>query len=93
MPSGELTPNYIQIKYDAGRKPSVRKGSWVLDDTILGGIPPQGFFYRVVNATDLPNNTVGLELQTNLRGLVGGDTRGSVVIMENVAEVFERGTN
>ena len=50
-----------------------------------------GYFYRVVNVTDLGtdalgNGQVGLELQTNLRNNVT-----AMAVMEDVVEVIDKG--
>jgi hypothetical protein len=61
--------------------PSVKKGGWVMDG--------QGYFYRVTSA----NNTGGsviITVQTPFRNPQGGG--GTLVFMDNVAEVFERST-
>lgn len=88
----------MEVRYPATQqRPPVRKGSWVLDATVQeapGRPSPHGFFYRVVNVTDLP--TVGtqagvlLTLQTRPKK---GTTNGVLVVMEYVAEVFERGSD
>src|SRR5262249_19803360 len=65
---------------------------------------PHGFFYRVVGVTDLPpnitnppSNVLRLELQTYPRkasfyNTAGGPVPyGVLIVMENVAEVFEKG--
>jgi len=59
---------------------------------------PQGFFYRVVNVNDSVPGQLTLELQTPLRPLyaknasvrAGSDVR-TIVVMDLVAEVFEKG--
>src|SRR5439155_5261000 len=76
------TSNVVRVTWDTatGRtKPALRKGSWILDATMVhtnpGGVggpfrpDPHGFFYRVTGVTDLPAvgtiQGVELELQTN----------------------------
>jgi hypothetical protein len=82
-------------------KPAIRPGGWVLDSTVIQigtQIPePQGTFYRVTSVTDLGNNQVAVELQTNLRRKVPppnpppSPVQGVVTVMDNVVEVFEKG--
>jgi hypothetical protein len=89
-------------------KPALRRGSWILDARInLGpGVPPQGYFYRVTNVTDLGPN--GLEVEVQAPGgaqgpggvTIVGPCPGpnipflkAVVVMDNVIEVFQKGTN
>jgi hypothetical protein len=64
---------------------SIKRGGWILD-------PVGGFFYRVTNIADAGGATV-VDVQPNLAvGLGGGTNAGNVVIMDNVAEVFDKGT-
>lgn len=77
-------------------RPAIRKGGWVLDATVLdaaGQPAPHGYFYRVVGVADAPARTAGMlamevELQDRPRK---GTTRGVLVVMENVTEVFDEG--
>jgi hypothetical protein len=58
---------------------------------------PHGFFYRVVGVTDVSSNVIRLELQTNPKKAsfyttaTGPVPYGVLIVMENVAEVFEKG--
>jgi hypothetical protein len=80
----------VTISY-AGQRPKIRKGGWLLDATMQP--EPHGFFYRAVSVKDSGPGSVVVEVQTPLRGRFAGDPApGQVVIMENVVEVFERGT-
>ncbi len=66
-------------------------------------LPPQGYFYRVVSATDL-GNVIEVEVQRPLGGSMRGPTgpvlgvagnpnyTGPLIVMDNVSEVFEKGT-
>jgi type II secretory pathway pseudopilin PulG len=89
-------------------RPAVRTGSWVLDATVIApptpDPDPHGFFYRVVNVseTTYQYNPPGgptvpallLELQTTIRkGTMPNANQGVLVVMDNVAEVFEMGPN
>jgi type II secretory pathway pseudopilin PulG len=83
--------------------PALRVGGWILDATLAdpaGNPDPHGFFYRVVSITDTKVTTPGaasalqLELQTNVRRGsqdATGNPYGVLVILDNVAEVFEKG--
>jgi hypothetical protein len=83
----------VRVKWDpaAQDRPPIRKGVWVLDATMppQGGTDPHGFFYRVVGVTDEATNCVLLELATRPRK---GTTQGVLIVMENVVEVFEKGS-
>jgi type II secretory pathway pseudopilin PulG len=96
--------NVVRVYWGAGQeKPSVRTGGWILDATMVrppAGIAPQvphalpdphGFFYRVVNVTEGNDGRpyVDLELQTNPKA---GTNQGVLVVLEGVAEVFEKGS-
>jgi hypothetical protein len=108
LPSGETAyktaspafpqPNVISLTYTAfDTKPTIRKGTWVLeagDPTTKPAAPDvHAYFYRVVNVIDPGQsgaNTLDLELQTNIQN--PGTASGTVIIMDNVEEVFEAGT-
>jgi hypothetical protein len=80
-------PTSISLPYGGVvPKPALRRGWWVFDATTF---PPQGFFYRVVNVNDETPGVVRLELQTPLKA---GSAQRTMVVMDNVAEVFEKGT-
>lgn len=100
--TGTAGTNLVILTPKAGQeKPAVRKGEWILDATrelekpVVHG-PVHGYFYRVVGVSELENNAVELELQTNLRANLTqttptGARPGTVVVMEGVAEIFEKG--
>lgn len=74
---------------------NVRKGTWILDATPAdtdANVRMHGHFYRVAS---VDGSTV--ELEQNVRDPTYLDTNTSVtgvaVVMDNVVEVFERGTN
>ncbi len=56
-----------------------------------------GYFYRVVSVNDLGGNLLQYEVQTPLRGPWTGFVaktygyEGTAIVLEGVAEVFERG--
>jgi Tfp pilus assembly protein PilV len=92
---GEST---VRITYPAGAKPAIKAGSWVLDasthnvntDTAnaMKYGPNHGFFYRVLSVSDTTtNNQVEIELETTPKAPIK-----TLVVMENVAEVFEKGS-
>jgi hypothetical protein len=90
--------NVVTLNFAGLDKPAIRKGGWILDNTVVVGTTanPNGYFYRVVNVADGVSgaNTVDLEVQPTRRGVTQGGTDpglGSVVVMEGVVEVFERG--
>jgi hypothetical protein len=84
-------------------KPKLRKGNWILDATMYN-LPfqspePHGYFYRIIGVTDLGGTQMSLELQLPSLMDAGiasnngaGNPAGLLIIMENVAEVFERKT-
>jgi hypothetical protein len=94
--------NFVSVPYDATQeKPPVRKGTWVLDATLPppdgtrdSRIPrgnlqlPHGFFYRVVGVSEQSPGVMVLELQGRPRKYT---QRGTLIVMENVVEVFEKG--
>jgi hypothetical protein len=100
---------YVDVSFPVGQAPPVRRGSWILDATVV--IPtnppqpdPHGFFYRVVEVTDLGTLGAGingfrLELQTNPKAAsyyipAPGSPPvpyGVLIVMENVVEVFDKG--
>ncbi len=72
-----LPPNGLQL---AVVGTTIKRGGWILD-------PINGYFYRVTNLTDTGIGTT-VEVQPNL---VGVPT--IVVVLDNVVEVFDKGTN
>jgi hypothetical protein len=76
--------------------PNLRRGSWLLDTTTIAGtgangIPPvpRGDFYRVVNVSEVTANQAVVDVQPNVMGGV----LSQVVVMDNVVEVFAKGTS
>lgn len=92
------------LSWAAGQTPpSIRRGTWILDVTlqptfanqVVGGVLKpgplvgiNGYFYRVLNATNTSPTTMDVELHRPSRA---NATAGFAVVMENVVEVFERG--
>jgi hypothetical protein len=97
--STEVLVNWSQLP----AKPKLRKGNWILDGTMYNS-PFQspevhGYFYRIIGVTDLGGTLMSLEIQQPSlvdAGLASnngaGNPTGLLIIMENVAEVFERKT-
>lgn len=105
----DTTTNVVSVYWGTREtnpeKPAIRPGNWILDATMVKEVPPKsgrfqpephGFFYRVVNVTEKPNE-VDLELQTNPRRSTINRTTGLpvpygvLVVLDNVVEVFEKG--
>jgi hypothetical protein len=98
------TTNFVDVPY-TGEKPPLRKGSWIMDCTMvkpIGGgangtqvqAEPHGYFYRVVGVTDDPG-VMHLELQAPPRApsiLPNGTKYGCLLVMDNVVEIFEKGS-
>jgi hypothetical protein len=98
----DTTRNVVSISWAGGQTPpSVRVGSWILDATpVPSGLPqPQwmqshAFFYRVVGITQTSDTSLDVEVQTPLLGWTAGSAVnfGTVVFMDGVVEVFDKGT-
>lgn len=88
-------------------RPKIRKNSWILDATMAHRkstgeyVPaPHGYFYRVVEVNDDTTNVLRLTLQQRVRwdhpndgwSVQNGAGIGLAIVMEHVAEVFERNT-
>jgi hypothetical protein len=94
--SYDTTRNVVTVTVPAGgTPPPLRPGEWILDCTQVAGPPASahGYFYRVVSLTDNGNSTFDIEVQTPFRGFSStpGTYAGQTIILEGVAEVFERG--
>jgi hypothetical protein len=101
----DVTNNIITIK--SPTPPPVGAGDWILDATYsqrkVNGVDrgsAHGYFYRIVSVNDIGGNTYQYEVQTPLRGPWAGVSQtsinpviyqGTVIFLEGVAEVFERG--
>src|SRR5262249_49849946 len=93
--------NVVTLKWNPTVQdtPDVTLGGWIFDATMQPD--PHRYFYRVVGTgqpgpsadpTDPPGTmAMDVEVQSKLRGF-GTGNKGVVVIMDNVVEVFERGT-
>jgi hypothetical protein len=80
--------------------PNLRVGSWIMDTTPVASAtvqgkfaPPHAYFYRVVAITETSDTSMTVEVQTPLRSFPAGQvSNGTIVVMDGVAEVFEKGT-
>ncbi len=100
----DLTKNTISIDWGALGNPkvppSVRPGDWLLDcsyvPSIVKGVnygSAHGNFYRVVGVTESPGQPTKFEyeVQQRIRNFpAGGVANGTVIILEGVADVYER---
>lgn len=84
-----------------GAKPKIRKGTWILDATMVrpnGAVlvpEPHGNFYRIISVNDDTPGQLFLELQAPARQgtvLPTGQAYGVAIVMDGVVEVFERST-
>ena len=90
----------IQINYGASVPPPVRLGDWVLDASPVtsGGniVSAHAYFYRAVGVTDIGGNITEIETETPIRGFPinanANPNNGTIVILDGVAEVYQRGT-
>jgi hypothetical protein len=93
---GDAGSNVITVAY-SGEKPQFRKGVWILDVTYESSLlVPHGDFYRVIGTTDIDANTIQLEIQGTLKAKLPAPVKdtpsGAIVLMDNVVEVFDRGS-
>lgn len=90
FPGISFTPGTTSVTI--GSTADVRKGSWIMDGTIIpNSTVRHANFYRVVSVTD-NGGTYTLELHTPITRVDGGTAAytGNVVVMPNVADVYER---
>jgi hypothetical protein len=100
----DMTRNVVTVNYGAsGTLPNLRVGEWIMDATQAGN-SAHAYFYRVVSIDDQGSSLgVEYEVQQPLRMFPGGgeavawtstntSNAGTVIVLEGVAEVFERGT-
>jgi hypothetical protein len=88
--------NIVTLTWDTSLHqdaPAIKRGSWILDATLLQN-SIHGYFYRVVGVAPAVSAggtvmTMDVELQNNP---VAGADHGVAVVMENVVEVFQRGS-
>jgi hypothetical protein len=100
------TSNIVSLSWAANQDaPKLRVGSWIMDTTLVPS--PQGAaqpysgvhanFYRVVAVTETSDTSMDVEVQTPLRDFPLPNTNppaltGTVVVLDGVAEVFEKRT-
>jgi hypothetical protein len=94
--------NLVTLDSTGLTKPPLRAGSWILDatyKTLTVGTPPNvqtygwahAYFYRVVSVNEIAPNQFEMEVATPLRRW-NATGNGTVIVMDNVVEVIERGT-
>jgi hypothetical protein len=87
--AGTAGTNGLTLTWPAGQPtPNVKRGSWLLDTTTDQNGAAQGLFYRVTNLVDTSPTSMVVELERNLVANVN-----AVTVMDNVAEVFDKGTS
>jgi hypothetical protein len=91
----------VSVIYAPGPKPSIKKGGWVLDATMVddqGNPEPHGFFYRVASVSDNPTviGQLDIELENPIQqssiGPTTGVPYGVLIVLDGVVEVFNKGT-
>jgi hypothetical protein len=88
--------NVVSITLAPGQaRPNLRRGNWILDSTMLDpsgqAYNPRGYFYRIVSVTDTSPTTFDIEVQTPLKN-APQNSPGTIMIFENLVEVFPKGT-
>jgi hypothetical protein len=70
--------------------PNLKRGVWLLDTTptATNSYAPRAAFYRVINVSDSISGQAALDVEPNLANNVS-----QVVLMDDVAEVFHKGTS
>ena len=77
-----LNANSLQLgPPPSGMTMTIKRGGWVFD-------PNNGYFYRVTNLADAGGGNTTVDVQPNL---IVNPTQ--VVVMDNVVEVFDKGTS
>lgn len=100
----DTTRNTVIIDYSKSQPPPLRVGAWICDVSYGPAWPPtvngfdtskpHGFWYRIVSVSDdLVAQTMEVEVQQNLRGFPANtiDIPGTVLVLEGVVEVYDRG--
>ncbi|MFO0845992.1 MAG: prepilin-type N-terminal cleavage/methylation domain-containing protein [Gemmataceae bacterium] len=78
----------LKVDWNGQSRPDIRKGTWILDTTWDGGKQSlNGHFYRVETATDTGATQITLEVDRPLKADLN-----TIVVMQNVIAVLERGT-
>jgi hypothetical protein len=95
-----FVPGQNQVVLPVGANPDLRHGQWILDSSTFpnatGALVTHGFFYRVENVSNDPlTGQTTIEVQSRLRGWPDANVPtgiGTIVILDNLLEVFEDGT-
>ena len=82
----------------SGTQPAIKPGGWILDASMYDSnngdnVSPQGYFYRVVDVINNGDSTLTLEFQTPARQSSNSANvahQGMLIVLDNVAEVFEK---
>jgi hypothetical protein len=87
------TQNVITMSWDPNKgevRPPLRTGGWVLDATIFNG-QPHGFFYRVIDITEIGPTSLQLTCETPFKEFPATAQNGGVImVLEGVVEVIEK---
>ncbi len=92
--SAQFDPNnnLVMLDVPSGAKPKIVAGSWILDISVPNNNEPgHANFYRLVGVKKESNTRYVVETQTPILGFGSNVSSGTVVIMEGVVEVFNRG--
>jgi hypothetical protein len=95
--------NLVTLNSAGLTKPPLRAGSWILDATFKQYQPDpnnpnvkygwaHAYFYRVVSVNEIAPDQFEMEVATPLRRWPAAGGNGTVIVMDNVVEVIERGT-
>jgi hypothetical protein len=91
--SFDNTQNVITMSWNPANgevRPPLRSGGWVLDATILNG-QPHGFFYRVIDITEIGPTSLQLTCETPFKEFpANASNNGVIMVLEGVAEVIEK---
>ena len=94
---GSKGTNTVSFNYNAGSKPNIRRGAWVMDVSYSQKVDPvtgktfgtvNAFPYRVENVTDTGATNLTLEVDPALKA-----DMTTLVVLENVIAVIDRGTS
>jgi type II secretory pathway pseudopilin PulG len=90
--------NMITLNTTGSAKPRLQAGSWILDATFKTATLnnqaygwSHAYFYRVVSVNETAPDVFEIEVATPLRDWPAAGN-GTIIVMDNVVEVLERGT-
>jgi type II secretory pathway pseudopilin PulG len=94
LPDGSVAFGTALTLHFTGDRPTVRRGSWILDATMSAN-DPQGFYYRVTDVGEPTvsgsESTIDVQLETPIRrGPLGTKSR-VFLVQDRVLEVFDKG--